>query len=245
MNLDGVLFLAADTARSSAYGQAMAVRGMRVAASLLMSRGKSSPPGTVADPPKYSRSLEDIHIPDLSVPPREVCVAISDSVLSVDAENANDPAVVEAVRGADPRLVIYSGYGGQIVGPGLLGLGPPVLHIHGGWLPDYRGSTTIYYSLIGEKTCGTSAILLSPDIDLGPVVARRKYPPPPPGLDIDYLYDNAIRADLLADVLSEWRDRGGSFEPVGQDPAGGATYYVIHPVLKHLALLSIEEPRAS
>ena len=35
------------------------------------------------------------------------------------------------------------------------------LHVHGGYLPDYKGSTTNYYSLINENTIGASAIFLT------------------------------------------------------------------------------------
>ena len=85
----------------------------------------------------------------------------------------------------------------------MLGLGIPFLHIHSGWLPEYRGSTTVYYSLLNDGDCGVTAILLKPEIDNGDIVARKKYPAPAYGVDIDHLYDNAIRADLLSEVLAE------------------------------------------
>lgn len=41
----------------------------------------------------------------------------------------------------------------QIVkAPLLLSWAFPLLHIHSGWLPDYRGSTTSYYSLLERGT---------------------------------------------------------------------------------------------
>ena len=74
-------------------------------------------------------------------------------------------------------------------------------------------------------------------IDSGPIVARRHYPPPP-GIDVDLVYDSVIRADLLVRVL---RDFAETREwPRIEDTGSGTTYYVIHPVLKHLALLSNE-----
>ncbi len=66
----------------------------------------------------------------------------------------------------------------------------------------------------------------------------RRYPPPPAGVDIDYFYDSAIRADLMTEVLLGWQEQG-ELDRVTADGAG-ADYYVIHPVLKHLALLSLE-----
>jgi len=68
------------------------------------------------------------------------------------------------------------------------------------------------------------------------------HPAPPPGADVDYLYDSAIRADLLADLVEEWVQRGSSWNPIEQDLSSGKTYYVIHPVLKHIALNRIHAP---
>ena len=68
------------------------------------------------------------------------------------------------------------------------------------------------------------------------------YPAPPAGVDIDYFYDSAIRADLMADTVAAWRAQGRLTEVrVG---GGGADYYVVHPLLKHLALLSLESSNA-
>lgn len=154
-------------------------------------------------------------------------------------DDVNDDAVFGQIVKAQPKLIIYSGYGGQIVGSKILDTNIPVLHIHGGFLPDYKGSTTIYYSLLKDHECGASAILLSSKIDSGVIVKRKKYPAPRPSTDVDYVHDNGIRADLLVDVLEEWQKRGSFSETIKQDENSGTMYYVIHPVLKHLAILSL------
>ena len=137
--------------------------------------------------------------------------------------------------------MIYSGYGGQLVGTAALDLGFDFLHLHGGWLPDYRGSTTVYYSWLKEGRCGVSALILDKEIDSGPIVARRHYPLPPRGMDVDSYYDNMIRADLLVDIMRDFAADGTL--PRIPNEGGGLTYYVIHPVLKHMALLSLEANR--
>jgi len=82
--------------------------------------------------------------------------------------------------------------------------------------------------------------VLDAHIDTGPVVARKHYPAPPAGTDIDRRYDPAIRADLLRQVLSSYHSSGHlPLEPQQQAGSQGSTFYVIHPVLKHLALLSL------
>ena len=155
----------------------------------------------------------------------------------VDCVNVNDEMIRDILLKLSPDLVIYSGYGSQLVKPLLLDTNIPFLHMHSGWLPDYKGSTTLYYSWIAEQNCAVSAIYLLPGIDEGPIILRKKYPlPPPPGIDPDYIYDSAIRADLLIAVLKQIikEKKNPDAEPQSEK---GSVYYIIHPVLKHLARL--------
>jgi methionyl-tRNA formyltransferase len=85
-----------------------------------------------------------------------------------------------------------------------------------------------------------TALILDRNIDTGPIVAQRHYPKPLPGLDIDFVYDGAIRADLLVEVMSAYARTGRLASLERQSPGHGTHYYVIHPVLKHLAILALE-----
>ena len=49
------------------------------------------------------------------------------------------------------------------------------LHIHGGYVPAFKGSTTNYYSLLAEGQLGASAIFLTEDLDSGPKLHRQKF----------------------------------------------------------------------
>lgn len=238
MKLEGVLFLAARTARSQAYAQCMAARGLDPQQVLIYGSSESGRPGQSVDV-----SVEDIEqavfVPDLSVPLEGTCQNRQWNITRLVCESVNSPEIAKTLRDIAPKLVVYSGYGGEIVSSELLGLNAPFLHIHGGWLPDYRGSTTIYYSILRERNCSASAILLSNEIDAGPVIARESYPVPPAGVDVDYVYDSAIRADLLVRVLGDYNNQGGWRTLNPQTSEQGRDYYVIHPVLKHLAMLAI------
>jgi methionyl-tRNA formyltransferase len=236
-----ILFLAAATARSKAYAQALAERGLEVEACIIFDKPGAKQLGQGGAPSRPHERLGDIVLPDLSLDLGDSCRSLGGAVSEIEAESINSPLVVEAVRRAEADLVIFSGFGGQLVGQELLAIGAPLLHNHAGWLPDYRGSTTSYYSLLAEGSLGVSAILLSAGIDTGTIVARRRYPAPPPEVDIDYHYDSAIRAHLLTEVVSSWRAAGRFVESIEQDEAAGATYYVVHPVLKHLARLKLGE----
>ena len=234
--LGGILFLAANTPRSQAYAQALVGRGVKLSNVILFDRPGAVQPGK-ADLPQRPDIPTAVPLPDPAITLMQSLTQLTDRLLRIEVDSVNDATVVAAVTGLRPELVIYSGYGGQLVSPALLSLGPPFLHAHSGWLPDYRGSTTVYYSLLAGEGCGVSVIQLVPVIDQGPIVARRRYLPPPQGVDIDYFYDSAIRADLMAQVVTDW-DKNRRLDEVAAT-SSGADYYVIHPLLKHLALLGL------
>jgi methionyl-tRNA formyltransferase len=235
--LADVLLLAGHTARSQAYVQTLVAHALLPGHALLLGE---APPAAAVDMAQAER-LEGVLLPDLGVAIQHTLAAASVPYSTIAARDVNAPEVCEAVRAIAPRLIIFAGYGGQIVQRPLLEVGIPLLHIHSGWLPDYRGSTTLYYSLLAERRCAATAILLDAQIDTGPVVARKYYPAPPAGSDVDRRYDPAIRADLLLEVLRRYHSAGGlelESQPLRET---GTTYYVIHPVLKHMALLSLRE----
>jgi methionyl-tRNA formyltransferase len=235
MSLDQALFLAAYTSRSQAYAQAMTANGFHLKGVLLF--GKPKDPATHVPRQFWKAGL---FLPDLRIPLEETCSGAHWPIHRNPASDVNHPAILEFLQQRRPSLVIYSGYGGQIVKEPLLELKIPFLHVHSGWLPDECGSTTIYYRLLIRGNCAASAFILTREIDAGPILARKEYPPPPAGMDIDLLYDGAIRADLLIEVLKKVGAKGQVDKTIARDSAG-TMYYVIHPVLKHLAILSIKQ----
>jgi len=232
-----VCLLAGRTARSVAYAQALRNREMKISSAVVfggagvtdISRPAGRGAGSYKDRPLF--------IPDLDESLDDVIHEIAEQVTYIEADDVNQPAMADFFTGRSNTLIVYSGYGGQIVGAPLINVGLPLLHIHAGWLPQFRGSTTIYYEMLAHGVCSASALLLTAGIDEGPVVARKRFSPPPDNLDIDYLYDPAIRADLLCDVLEGLAKTGSVGEPMEQKHDEAQTYYIIHPLLKHLAIL--------
>ena len=242
MRLNDALFLAADTPRSKAYAQAFRAREYRLPKTVIFSAPSSTQPGRGGNPDSPVVDC-GVALPDLNIPLETTCAEISDEIEHLDAASVNEPQVRDRIRqaaGDGVELVIYSGYGGQLVSPEILDCGIPFLHAHSGWLPDYPGSTTIYYSILNGDDCGVSAILLTPNIDDGPVVIQKHYPTPPKDVDIDYFYDPAIRADLMAEALSDWNNKTVLLEGLGQSQDLKTAYCVIHPCLKHMARKMVE-----
>ncbi len=236
--LDDVVMIAAHSTRSQAYLQTLLAHNLAPAHVLLL--GEANPPSQ--DPPTPAQFLNGVLLPDLHLSLETSLATAAIPSTLVDSRDINAPELRHHVQALAAKLIIFSGYGGQIVGAELIDLGIPLLHVHSGWLPDYRGSTTAYYSLLEEGRCAASALILDKQIDTGPVLARQHYPAPPLGTDIDRRYDTAIRADLLVQVLRAYQASGQLTVEMHQEVEHGNTYYVIHPVLKHLALLSLPQP---
>jgi len=230
-----IVMLAADTARTSVYAQALAHAGIGISRAALVV--PDSPRwGQTTSPPTPSASLGELFLPDVAVPALDGCRTICEQVDVLQTNSINDPVCIQWLNEQAADLVIFSGFGGELVKSEVLGAGAPLLHMHAGWLPDYRGSTTVYYSLLKEGTIGVSAITLTAEIDSGPIVARKMFPPPPPGVDLDYCYDSAVRADLLVDVIDRFLKKGELDQLEIESSSQGSDYYIIHPLLKHIVL---------
>ena len=148
----------------------------------------------------------------------------------------NSEGVIAAISKRSEQVFIFSGYGGVLLKESILDTGKRFLHIHGGYLPDYKGSTTNYYSLIDENAIGASAIFLTKEIDCGPILLRKKFSAPVDRTLIDHNSDSEARVKVLIECLKKYVN-SGDWEYELENNHGGETFYIIHPVLKHLAIL--------
>ena len=228
-----VCFLASETARSIAYAQSLKANNIEIDTALFFKDDNQTDSRTAEVSLINSLEYKGIILPDLSIPLTETLSEISRSLVYCNTSDVNSIDIQNAVKSIKPELIIYSGYGGQIVKDGLLGLNIPILHIHSGSLPHFSGSTTIYFEIIERSRCAATAIIINNIIDAGDIV-ELLVPLPTKGINVDYIYDPAIRADLLCKVLKRIRStkmlEGCMQEQKYQN------YFVIHPILKSLHL---------
>lgn len=224
--LTGVMLLAADTGRARAYVDLLRRAGLTPAAAVLM-RGQLGP---VSVAPVATERFDNL------TPLKAALERASIPVAVVDTNDLNSAAVCAAVAARPESLVIFAGPAAAIVKAPLFATGKQFLHVHPGRLPDFRGSTPMYYSLLAEQSLTATALFLAPAIDEGPIVAVKDFDPPADRREIDHGFDPWMRASLLVDVLQRYHREGHL--PSTPQPVAGTTWYVIHPVLKHLAILA-------
>ena len=54
--------------------------------------------------------------------------------------------------------------------------------------------------------------------------------------EIDHISDSEVRANTLVETLKNY-SKSGTWNYELEDNSGGETFFVIHPVLKHIAIL--------
>lgn len=158
----------------------------------------------------------------------------------VENKDINSEQMKETIQGVEAKYLIYSGYGGYILKPHLFQLNKKYIHVHAGILPQYRGSTTVYYSYLQEKVIGATAIFLNEKIDEGEIIVQDTFQLPSEKVDIDYIYEPYVRSRVLLKAIDQYLEQG--ILPARQQrQEGEETYFIIHPLLKHIALLGIEK----
>ena len=159
----------------------------------------------------------------------------------IDTQDINDEAVFSYVKSLPQKYVIYSGYGGGILESKYFHISKHFIHIHAGKLPQYKGSTTCYYSLLEEGEICSTAMFLNDGLDCGDMLGffslSSKQLCEFANTDIDTTLEPYIRSQALVKVLLEYK-QNGAFSLTSQNRKEGETYYRIHPTLKHLALFS-------
>ncbi len=183
---------------------------------------------------KFIRRLKDL---DLYFDEKEhVLSTINNNDIDhaiLNSLDINSKVVVDEVAKIKTEYIVYSGPGGTILRHDVLSQGKKFIHVHPGWLPKYRGSTTIYYSMLIDSEVGASVILLEEGIDEGPILHRQKYEIKEQGIDFDYVLDPLVRAKTLIEFfkLGEVNLRK---QEVHED---ASTFYIAHPLIKHASIL--------
>lgn len=152
----------------------------------------------------------------------------------------NNSKCVSAIKNLNEKYIIYAANYGDILNYKYFSLNKKFIHVHPGKLPEYKGSTTYYYEILKNNTISFSVIFQNKKIDDGRIILYEKF-----SLknikksDIDHIYDPYLRSKLLIKVIKKLK-YNESLKSYVQKKTGKNTFYVIHPLLKHISILSKE-----
>lgn len=163
------------------------------------------------------------------------------STVHLTTESINHPDVLIELNRSGLSHWLFSG--GGVLELHLFQDNHKFLHIHPGHLPDVRGSTCFYYSLLCDRTLFASSFWLTPELDAGePLhISSFKINLPAERLSpafVDQVLDPWIRARCLYSTLSQWKTLPKKSNFNHKTPSDRACY-VMHPLLRALTLRKI------
>ena len=240
MILKDICLLAADTSRSKAYLTSLVKNKLIPSLILLLPQNdtKNLPGDSLEENNQQIPSMHEEWSESLFDTNMNIKKFLNLHNLNYEEMTSHDINIaenVELINYLKQNIIIYSGYGGVLLKQNLLSTGKRFLHVHGGFLPNYKGSTTNFYSLLQEGFMGASSIFLNERIDSGPIILRKKFPIPNDLTKIDHIFDAAARSKVLIETLRIY-SKNMKIEEKNYTE-NSEIYYIIHPLLKHIAIL--------
>ena len=154
----------------------------------------------------------------------------------INAESCNEPQVVDVLKKRGEDFFVFSGRG---ILNKVFDAGKEIIHVHPGKLPEYRGSTCPYYSVLAGDGWWCTSFIMKPGIDEGEIVQQREFPLMR-GVDASRIYDPYTRAAVLVNTVRQLADTK-ELKTRKQDLSEGTDYYTIHPVLEYAAKKFMDE----
>jgi len=219
--------------RSWAYLQVMIQLNLHPSLIICLHNSKNSQLDTALDKPWVQQHFFD---PDFQL--KQYLASYQPDVVHLTTESINDPSILAELNRSHLRRWLFSG--GGVLKPHLFQDDHQFLHVHPGHLPDVRGSTCFYYSLLCDRTLFASSFWLTPELDAGePIhISGFKVNLPAERLSpafVDQVLDPWIRARCLYQTLKQWPTPKALPSTTHRAPSDRACY-VMHPLLRALTL---------
>lgn len=226
-NLDNVCLFVSDNGRARAYLDLLTREGLYPSLAINLVTPNITKAPTI---------LEGNNLFDNTTPIIDALKKHEITTITIETDSINNGDVIKKVNELNQNIIIFAGPAGGILSPDFFITGKKFLHAHPGKLPEYRGSTPMYYSLVNENNITVSALFLNEKIDQGEFIQSKTFTDIENKELIDTVYDPYFRAIVIRDIIKQYADKN-SIQSKPQKMSTGETYYVIHPLLKHIAIL--------
>ena len=147
-----------------------------------------------------------------------------------NSEVIDKKKILNYIKNLKDKYIVYSGYPGKIIKTKKILKQKNLIHFHPGKLPFFKGSTTIYYSILKYNKIFCTSLILNEKIDNGKILNICRYPMPKNIKEIDLKYDDKIRANNLLDLLKNSNKPDKKYKRTNKI----LPYFVIHPVLRSI-----------
>jgi methionyl-tRNA formyltransferase len=144
-------------------------------------------------------------------------------------KDINNKNIIKEILKTSSEYFLYSGYPGEIIKSNILEK-KKIIHCHPGLLPNFRGSTVMYYSLILSKKIYCSCIQLNKKIDEGKILFIQKFKKPKNLYTLEKNFDNNVRAKTLISFLKKKK------RFILKKKSASSNYYIAHPLIRQIVL---------
>jgi len=155
---------------------------------------------------------------------------LTDFLIFLRTDNVNSDILVKKIKIYKSKINIIATYPGEII-KNLSLLEYKLLHCHPGNLPMFKGSTTIYYTIILNKRICVTLFEISKKIDSGKILYKKYFNIPKKLISIEKDFDNKIRALTFVDYLLnniKYKDYKSKKKYL--------PYYIAHPIIRQIVL---------
>lgn len=141
--------------------------------------------------------------------------------------------IIDYILNSKNIYFIYSGYSGYVIKNANLLSKKKILHAHPGKLPEYKGSTTIFYSILNFNKIYCSTMILNKKIDDGEKLNQLQFKLKCKNFKNFDFFDARIRIITLVDALKKIQ-KNRKFNKRKKNKTFN-NYYVAHPIIRYLA----------
>jgi len=162
------------------------------------------------------------------------------NLIKIKNSKINDLKCIQATKNLKENYIIYAANYGDILSKKYFYLKKKFIHVHPGKLPEYKGSTTYYYEILKKNSISYSVIFQNSKIDNGKIIYSCTYDLKKLKIkksEIDHVHDPYLRSLILLNVILKLK-KMKKLKSKKQAKKNQKTYYVIHPILKHISILS-------
>lgn len=149
-------------------------------------------------------------------------------LINCKTNDVNSEIINKSLNLLNSKLNFISTYPGEIV-KNISLLKKRLLHCHSGDLPKFKGSTTVYYSIILNKKIYVTIFEMKKKIDVGKIHYKKFFNNPKNLNDIEKKFDDKIRALTIIEYLKSKKTYQKNYDKNNYLP-----YYVAHPIIRQI-----------
>ena len=148
----------------------------------------------------------------------------------LNTKNINSPKAINYIKKNKIYTFIYSGYASEIIKNNNLLKLKKFIHAHPGKIPEFKGSTTIFYSFLKNRTVYCSVFRMSKVLDSGKLIFLKKFNIKPKDLEQFDVFDYRIRIQTIIEALKT----NFKYKKVKIIKKKFIDYHVAHPIIRSL-----------